>query len=131
MLLAGHGHHPLVALEGLRPRDVLVRDHQPAAVVRVEESGPDQPVAQEHRVLAGRRGRPHEARAGGRVPECAQRRQRAPQGVAVAGRQHGVGHRVVDGRAVPVQLSEAAAVARERPALPDARRHASSGSTSR
>ncbi len=53
----------------------------------------------------------------GAVGERAQRRQRAANGVAAVRRQRGVRGRGVDRRAVGVQLLEADAVARQRPAL--------------
>jgi hypothetical protein len=83
----------------------------------MEEACLDQPASEEHRVLARRRGRPDEPRAGGRLLERPQRRQRPPERIAVARREHRVRHRLVLRHPVAVELREAALVARQRAAL--------------
>ena len=114
-LLARRHHRAAVAVDLLERRDVLVGHHVAPSAERREEARLDQPAAEEHGIVAGLRRGPHEACARGGLPQRGQERQRAAQRVAVAGRHHPVGHRLVEGHPVAVQLREAGPVAGQGP----------------
>ncbi len=86
-------------------------------VDRREETRLDQPVAEVHRVVTGCRDRPEEPRAGRSVSERLHVGKGPAQGVALPRRHQHVGHRLVEARAVAVQLREASRVARQGPPL--------------
>ncbi len=100
---------------------VRVGNDEPPRVGRVEEAGGEEPRADENRVVAGRRLGPDEPDAlepcRARLAQRVERRHGLARGVAAGRRDHGVGERLVELRAVGVELVEAAAVAGERPAL--------------
>jgi hypothetical protein len=118
LLLARRQHVARVARDRVHGGDVLVGHDEAAAVARVREPGGHQPAAEEDRVVAGGGRRPREPRTRRRVLERPQRGQRAAYPVARQRRQRHRRQRLVDGLAVALQLLEAAAVARQRAALP-------------
>ncbi len=115
MLLARRHHGAAVALDRLEWRDVLVGHHMAPAAERREEARLDQPAPEEHGIVARLGAGPNEASARGSLPKRGQEGQRAAQRVAVSGRHHAVGHRLVEGHPVAVQLREAGPVAGQGP----------------